>query len=308
MSFSHWLDEHWTDEKEGNSLLGRQGLSVAKVWVPVCLELGDGKLLWSLFDPHDEDRVFREAESRGALAAFVRIEDAKGVLRFACRYGVLGICKHGLPAEHNPPPAHLHSASPAYDSPSHGCVPLLLHPEVNYDPIDCWLHFVRQARALLSITVAMREGKAGSLTDWETVYEDIPRRKQRAEAAAQSLNMSRRYLYRAVNDWLTLGNVRLRLAGYGAEAQTFQLGALTFGVLAVQLLLAVTQTHAWALCDGCKLLYPREERAPKSGQRNFCPECRGTVAACVRKRSWRTDPKNREAERRRQRERRAKKP
>ena len=296
-----WQEHHFAADREGKSALDWQGLPVAKVLVPAYVTLADDKLEWSLFDPTNADVVPGEAEARGALNRFLRIEDGRGVLRFARRYGVLGICSHGLPAEHNPPPAHLQSAAPAYDSPTAKppwCDHLQLSPDVSYDPIDRWLHFVRQARALLRISVALREAKAGSSTDWETVYEDLPAPARRAEAAAQSPEMTRSHLYRTIEDWLAMGNVRLRPGGYGAKGPPLLAGGLTFGVLAVQLLLAVTQgQEVMALCDGCGALYSREERAPKAGHPNYCTECRKTVAARIRKRRWRENPRNRESER-----------
>lgn len=295
-----WQDHHFAADSEGKSALEWQGLPVAKVWVPAYVALADYKLEWSLFDPTNADVVPREAEARGALNRFLRIEDGRGVLRFARRYGVLGICGHGLPAEHNPPPAHLQSAAPAYESTTKSpwCEHLQLRPDVSYDPIDRWLHFVRQARALLRISVALREAKAGSMTDWEMVYEDISTHGQRAERAALSPEATRYQLYRTIEDWLAMGNVRLRPGGYGAKGPPLLAGGLTFGVLAVQLLLAVTQgQEVLALCDGCGALYSREKRAPKAGHPNYCGDCRPKVAARLRKRRWRESSKNRERER-----------
>ena len=295
-----WLDEHWTDS-EGNNSLGRPRLPVANVLVPAYLEVVGDRLAWSLFDSTDADVVPREKDSKDALNRLVRIKDDRGVVRFARRYGVLGMCSHGLPAEHNPPPAYLQSAATTYDHPTAKppwCKHLQLRTDVSYDPIDRWLHFVRQARALLRISVALREAKAGSLMDWETVYEDVPTGGQRAERAALSPEATRYQLYRTVEDWLAMGNVRLRPGGYGAKGPPLLAGGLTFGVLAVQLLLAVTQgQEVMALCDGCGALYSREKRAPKAGHPNYCSDCRPKVAARLRKRRWRENPRNRERER-----------
>lgn len=52
-----------------------------------------------------------------------------------------------------------------------------------------------------------------------------------------------------------------------------------------------------ALCDGCGALYSREKRAPKAGYPNYCSDCRPEVAAKLRKRRWRENPRNRERER-----------
>lgn len=223
--------------------MGWPGRPITEVLVPAYLELVEDRLAWDFFDPTDTDVVPTKAESMGALNRFLRIEDGRGVLRFGHRYGVLGICGHGLPAEHNPPPAYLQSAAPAYGSSkakSHWCEHLKLRTDVSYDPIDRWLHFVRQARALLHISVALRGAKAGSLADWETVYEDIPTGGQRAERAGLSPDTTRYHLYRTVADWLAMGNVRLGPGAYGEKGPPLVAGGLTFGVLAVQLLQAVT--------------------------------------------------------------------
>jgi transposase-like protein len=83
---------------------------------------------------------------------------------------------------------------------------------------------------------------------------------------------------------VSLLNYWLQLTAVGPELNwrngkiTFELcGGSLFGVLAVQLALAVNRSEGLAVCDGCKKPYiPR--RQPRADQRHYCPDC-GSKAA-----------------------------
>jgi hypothetical protein len=51
-------------------------------------------------------------------------------------------------------------------------------------------------------------------------------------------------------------------------------GVGLFGALAVQLALSVAGVNGWSICDACHRQYIPMQRRPKTGQRNFCMECR----------------------------------
>jgi hypothetical protein len=96
-----------------------RALSTDVLIVPKRIELTRGRLVWSLPIRRKRDRgpadTFREGmrrmvvhsrqvPSEGLLKEFVRLADApeERFLEFARKWGVFGICKHGLPASHNP--------------------------------------------------------------------------------------------------------------------------------------------------------------------------------------------------------------
>ena len=83
-----------------------------------------------------------------------------------------------------------------------------------------------------------------------------------------------------VNDWLKTGGVGLALAPRWAKTMwqvevSFAGFYNLFGALAYRMFLTVAGEENLYVCDACKTLYIRTERAPSPGQENFCgPDCR----------------------------------
>ena len=66
------------------------------------VELDGDRLLWAAVDPFDPNFSPSAITSfDGALDLFILVKDSDDVLRFAQRFGVLGICEHGLPSGFN---------------------------------------------------------------------------------------------------------------------------------------------------------------------------------------------------------------
>jgi hypothetical protein len=271
-----------TLELAGLSLEGRSPWPVTAAYVPADLRLAGGGLRYEVMNGADATTVVHP--TTGMLARFMTIEDGAGVLKFARSYGVLGICEHGLPASHNPFPVPMRRIDFGRDA----CLPVG-YPDHIREPVARWLHFVRQARALLDIAVAVlwaRRTWPGKdhhehVRAWATVLEDEPtaRRAQLAEEIARDRTASTLHLLRYVDQWLMLGNVRPSLRWLGAgHAPALELGSYdfgrTFGLLAIELVVAVTRSEALNVCDGCQTLYLRTGRKAQQQRRNYCAPCR----------------------------------
>ena len=276
--------------------------------VPRYVELRDDLLVWShWWDPRTErppsDAV--EANTRttidpekpvnesGMLDAFVRIADASSVLRFAERYGVLGICEHGLPDSHALPPLPIPDRWP-------GCrawkeLDYLLYAE----PVDIWLRFVAQMRALLSLAVDLRAGSPGRTDDWRLAYSQLLWREEIAPlallTAGQEVEQDRVMLAERISTWMQFGNVRPGLF-WNDSLPAFDLTGHTFGMLGIQLLFAATRAQGISICDGCGMPYARKSK-PRKDRRNFCSNCGERVAARLRKRASRNKDERKGAER-----------
>lgn len=245
--------------------------------VPACLELR-GDCLYYAWD-HAGVSVFDapEADTNLALDAFVAIEDSVGVLRFAKRYGILGLCGHGLPATHHRGPGWCPPCGAAITADGWNTSAL-------WEPIERWLLYVRQMAAVVRLASALCLGELGTDTDWATVSEGrpTPRRDPRER---------RHVLAAVVNGLVHLAGVRPELE-WGRESERASLrliGGGTFGALATQLMLAASQAHGIAVCSGCGRFYLRRVRAPQRGRGNFCANCVSTgVPAKLRKRNQRT--------------------
>lgn len=226
-----------------------------------------------------EDRLYYDPSqgtevgpSKAMFPAFLRLADAPAerVAEFARNYGVLRICEHGLPCSHNPEP---HPCSGR----GRGCAPLgwddRLSAYPTYDPLEVWRAFAREAFAMTKVADRLLQGRQGRAEDWEIVFG---RSGSKAPWWQQHVDVERIIISRTVNEWLSIGNVRPVVVWHGSEKKpTVKLGGTgLFGALALQLALAIGQSLGFAVCVHCRREYPPTARRPKTGQRNFCPECR----------------------------------
>lgn len=263
--------------------LGDASLSSSKAGIPAYVELKGNRLLWTWWDPADPTKAPHEAEPKGMLDTFVRIQDGPAVLRFARRYGVLGICEHGLPASHNPPPP-----SPAGSSRVWWCYPLGWSEDVCWEPLDRWYYFAGLARALVAIAANFRQNKPGSADDWRAVFAAHPRERIDAlcERLGQLVESGRFYLGNVLLEWLAWGNVRPALDWPVVnEAPSLSFTGGTFGILGIQLLFAIAGAHSVAICSGCGVPYLRKYK-PRPDRRNFCLKCGEKTASRLRQRDY----------------------
>jgi hypothetical protein len=220
------------------------------------------------------------------LWKFIRLHDAPSdeILRFARKWGVLGICEHSFPATHNPPRMAKSKSHPA-------CTPLRLNADNYWEPLQSWRDYSRQARGILRIAARLHQDKLGLKEDWEAVYgEDytVSGMAPEAELIWQRLRLS--FL---VNDWLELGDVRPKFmwAGGGIGVSYY---LTLFGVLASQLAFVISRDKGVGLCASCGEPYIPGRRLPKRNQRNYCrgPRCGKRGANRNAKRAQRLKQRN----------------
>ena len=288
-----WIEAGLTDEE---GWLGKSGPLTGGPVLPRYVELNKGLLFYSgSWDPgkeappkDDGEAMQRALENPKASTAkmldvFIAIRDEAAVERFAKRYGVLDMCKHGIPSGHNPPRSFLLRGTEF-------CLPIVEH-YMSFETPESWLVFVKHACALLRIGASVLDGKPGSEEDWMQVYslywkpDDVELREGLANMASTDLDAGRSFLAERINEWLTWGCVKPSLS-WSEGRPRFALAGRTFGVLGVQLLTAVTRTHGVSICDGCAKTYLREGRKPQAGRRNFCLDCGEPTASRLRQQDW----------------------
>lgn len=235
-----------------------------------------GERLYYLPDPaHSKDSIC----PKGMLNAFVRIRDGEDIVRFARRYGVLQICAHGQPV------AHRRACDPLADE------------RGRWDPVPRWLAYVAQAKAILDIAGKLHREIPVKPADWKGldelfswVYPDGVSREIQENPDRNTRSFHQTLVILTLLTWVELADVKPLLWWFGEKPSIrlyYAYRGWTFGVLTVQLMMAVGTARDVALCDGCGLPYLRLNRAPQRGRRNYCLECRGTVAARLRKRAQR---------------------
>lgn len=258
--------------------------------LPKSIKLAGDHLCWGYSMDPVRRRTVRAGP--GMFDKFRKLRDARSVLRFAERWGVLHICRHGLPAGH-PPLEHRPG-----DGPYGACLALNVPNTLltSFAPIEIWLHYARQVDAILRIATQLHNGAPkGSAEDWRIVYEwagpvavdandgieidadggamwvtrpieDVPWWDQGPET-------DRGMVANVVGEWLRLGQVGVSLKWWSGAPKLELGGGALFGALAVQLMLALGQVDALATCSECTRLY-MPSRRPNPNRRQYCDECR----------------------------------
>jgi hypothetical protein len=262
--------------------LGASGFPLERAYAPAWAAIEGDRLVyeWIAETPDGGHDWPRDVDPRRMLDRFIRIRSGADVARFAGRYGVLGICEHGLPASHSPTPQPLPKSGTAT-----WCYAIGFFDTPQWEPIERWFHFARQAETLVQIAAALHTAVMPSQDLWAGAfagYATMPYTTEPWDHATHRFTLAE-----CVNEWLALGNARPRFAWHaGDEAPAFELGGGTFATLALQLALAVAGQQALAICDGCQIPYTRE-RKPQTGRRNYCADCGPRMAARIRKRAQR---------------------
>ena len=240
----------------------------------------------------DGDGGARVTPSGACLDAFVRLAPAPGdrfadaVLTFAQRWGMLDICRHGLPGA------------------AVRCSALGVPWRSPWEPLGAWRVYSRQALGLLNIASRLQAGQSTTTADWEMATMDarlIPARHRDPHGHLddclrgfsgiysglnEPADMQWAAVAHAVNVWWRYGGVKpdsYHLPGETAVRTWWSRQGLA-GVLAIQLAAALRETLF--ACSDCGLPFSLGEnrRRPASGRRAYCDQCGKAVLGS----SWRS--------------------
>ena len=205
-----------------------------------------------------------EVSTDEMLDYFTRIKDGDGVLRFARRFGVLSLCRHGY-----------YSHEGKKECPETRIFSRIL-PEGDVEeerflfkePLSGWYQHARVVNAILRVASDLHQLKPPSTEEWQVIRSDelmgYPIRRF-------DLTPDWPGLCSVLEEWLLAGNIRPEVSTQdGRPKITF--GGDTWSTLGFQLVLSVTGEGMTAVCDGCNRVYSRR-RKPQSGRRNFCQVC-----------------------------------
>jgi hypothetical protein len=224
--------------------------------------------------------------SKGMLEEFVALADAdeKKYLKYACRWGLLELCK-----EHHEPTNHNYKCEPIV--PSRMVVlgttdkAAKEHRETllsEGEQISAWRNHARFARALLNIAARLHDGEIGSDEDWNTLHFDEAgflgwdyAKERRKARKFPDIDREKSLIADGVNTyWLGSGGVQPRVHWNATRPIiTFECpkpSGKLFANLAIQLMMAISQLDSVAICSACGQSY-KPLRRPKSNQRRYCP-------------------------------------
>lgn len=243
-----WELAQFTD---GESHLGKP-IPTGELLVPkgaIRLDAKNEALLWVPRESHWEWVRPQPA----MFNTFVRLwqEPPIAIARYAQQWGILHLDAQGIPC--------VRDYTPRY-SPDGQELPQV-------EPLAAWLKFSRRAHAVLTIAANLKQGKRASPTDWETVLGDSMK-----SIGYWSLEIERRLLAGELRGWLKIGRPAF---GFNERSWKLEIDYAGFLLSAIALQLALTITSAQGLftCSHCGNPYPRQKKAPKQGQGNYCDAC-----------------------------------
>jgi hypothetical protein len=161
---------------------------------------------------------------------------------------------------------------------------------------EVWRYFAGCMKSLLRLAASFNSGRKPDPSDWlwigvcpmaviKTDTKDFdwqnpsPKEAEKAwkimvSAISKGLNQNRTMWASMLNTLLGLGRVRpwVNLNETNFPRLVFT-GSNMLSYLALQLCLTAARQDAFAVCSYCNKDYSAQ-RAPKTGQRNFCPDCR----------------------------------
>jgi len=225
--------------------------------------------------------------------------DAKheAVLRFAMRWGMLGICHHGLPSGHSA------ECTPRSTREEDGAI-------LEWEPVEAWYRYSIQARTLLNVAIDLQMGDPGRVEDWDLVKSSAwpPEMSSKAgvievsdvfgklltehwhpgdyfPVSPDDIDTHRAALAECLDHWLRYGGIRIRASALAAESsEPGQLMFLSldppdaaasglFGWIALALAAVMTSSNGIYWCDSCGDPYSPRGRRPQSGRRHYCSTC-----------------------------------
>ncbi len=157
---------------------------------------------------------------------------------------------------------------------------------------DVWRYVASSMSALLRIAAGFHSGRSSS-SDWE-VIGSYPRSVSenkvvgspewwwsvQAGCLGQAANRTPETWMSLMNLLMDVGKVRPWIVWQKprkvTRPQLVFAGPTLLSHLVLQLCLAATRQDAFAVCSYCNKQYSPLKRAPKAGQKNFCPECRAS--------------------------------
>lgn len=165
---------------------------------------------------------------------------------------------------------------------------------------DVWRYFAGCMKSLLRIAGSYQFGRRPDPADWNVIgvhpitvirtavddYDWLNPSPLQAEKAwkvmasviSRGENRDRAMWARLLNALLVLGRVRpwivMDARGVSTRPRLTFTGPNLLSYLALQLCLMASKHDAFAVCSFCNKDYSPTLRAPKAGQRNFCPDCR----------------------------------
>jgi len=235
--------------------------------------------------------------------ANLKTKSDQEILDFAREWGVLGICEHGRPAGHQltvlgnwTTPEALPEIERAVRNGLGFKIKLkkstdLPRPFVEQacecpkqdgwfcEPLQKWRHYAEQMSAILKLAVEFRSGKIGTKEDWEIAMREWLIDNPGCDVyGVDETATGRSKLAVIITHWLRVNDVRpvfeWSSTDLGIKLRSPALGNwFLLPVLAMQLMLEVSNSLQVAMCSGCNEPFLLD-RGQSLHRNSYCQQCR----------------------------------
>jgi hypothetical protein len=251
------------------------------------LILEDEAIVWRRDLPHDGHRVLPDFT---LLVEFVRLAeesiDDEQFLVFARRWGLLGLCSHGLPRTHDQNTIPYSVSFGLWLNGDWNCSSGVESPE----PVEWWRYWARQARALVALIASVRMGEAGAIEHWETVWSPGPwvrdelREKTRDVIeevrlglhirVIDEIGVQRDELAHSIETWLRLASVGLKVHWWSEGPRPVLTNVALFDTIGMLILFLGGDSSGFAVCSGCHAPFMPQRRLGPRDRARYCADCR----------------------------------
>lgn len=206
--------------------------------------------------------------TRGLLSTFIELEGASDadVVRFCRRWGVLGLCPHGLPSGGHRCGEHLADSQ---------------DPAIHKESIAGVMRFAGAFAALLRIAAEISQQRPGSVEDWEMANKvisgpDFP--PWDVALIVFHVDVARLHLQILMRVLIHISNVQPRFF-WNRSSSSWQIDMDAEGLvsnlpalLAIELMVTIADKDGFAVCSSCHRSYI-PLRKPDPTRRNYCDKC-----------------------------------
>jgi hypothetical protein len=251
-------------------------MKVGAIWAPPVARVEGEFLIYRL-----GDRAKRNA-SQGLLRGLLDAKSSpEAIIRFCKRWGVLGLCEHGIPASHGSCVSRRAFHTEMVSGVSG------IKASYGRESIASVRRFAGALESLLRIGAEMSQGRRGAASEWANAEEticgpDFPMWDP-SPSTVNDLDISRNFLQMLVRRLIEICRIVPRFF-WNRDTKSWQIDLDSQGsgnnlpaLLTIELIVTIADKDGFAICSSCHRAYIPARR-PDPTRRNYCPQC-GLAAA-----------------------------
>ena len=229
---------------------------------------------------YDGTRTHDRKYSRGMLRELLEAKDSPMLItRFCEKWGVLGVCKHGLP--------RIHTQRCWWRKPFRTSMVKGFTRNEYKESFQSIQQFANGIESLMRIGAEISQGREGIIEDWQTAQTWLtrwqhPDSEDEDLSNPKNFNLKTRRLYLEIYLNRLIDESQLRPRVYWPDGISWRIemdSGMSMGhvnnlaaLVVMELLMTVANCDGLANCAACNRPYIPERR-PDSTRRNYCPSC-----------------------------------